>query len=87
MQNAPKMRHDYVLVKDIKPSEMKGGLVLPDSCQEKGRVRILAVGPDITDLEVGNLATCDPKAGACLTVDGEDVRIVKSEHIYMVLEQ
>ena len=80
------MRKDYVLVQDITGSETsESGLVLPNSCKEKNRARVIMVGPDVSEgLEAGQTVVIN-MGGLETEIDGKKHRVVKDEHVIMVL--
>lgn len=90
--------HDRIIV-EAAPKEQKssGGILLPDSAQEKPlRGKVLAVGPG-KRLDNGHLSPVDVKegdevlygkyAGTEVTVDGKDFVILRSEDVLGVLTQ
>jgi chaperonin GroES len=90
--------HDRIIVKAAeKEQTTAGGIILPDTAQEKPmRGEVLAVGPGKT-LDSGAVATIDVKVGDVVyygkysgtevKVDGEDYIIVRAEDILAVLEK
>lgn len=89
--------HDRVLVKRLE-SEMKtaGGIILPDSAQEKpSEGEVISVGAG-TKAEDGKVTPLDVKAGdkvlfgkwsgTEVKVDGEDLLIMKESDIMGIIE-
>ncbi|OQW60995.1 MAG: co-chaperone GroES [Proteobacteria bacterium SG_bin9] len=88
--------HDRVVVKRIEADEKtKGGIIIPDTAQEKpSQGKIVAVGPGGRD-ESGKLVPLDVKAGDTVLfgkwsgtevkLDGEDLLIMKESDIMGVL--
>ncbi|MFZ5732767.1 MAG: co-chaperone GroES [Pseudomonadota bacterium] len=88
--------HDRVVVKRIEADEKtKGGIIIPDTAQEKpSQGKIIAVGPGGRD-ESGKLVPLDVKAGDTVLfgkwsgtevkLDGEDLLIMKESDIMGVL--
>ncbi len=89
--------HDRVVVRRI-DSEGKsaGGIIIPDTAQEKPQEgEIIAVGPGARD-ETGKLAPLDVKAGDRILfgkwsgtevkIDGEDLLIMKESDVMGVIE-
>ena len=89
--------HDRVVVRRI-DSEGKsaGGIIIPDTAQEKPQEgEIVAVGPGARD-ETGKLAPLDVKAGDRILfgkwsgtevkIDGEDLLIMKESDVMGVIE-
>jgi chaperonin GroES len=88
--------HDRVVVKRIDAEEKtKGGIIIPDTAKEKpSQGRIIAVGPGGRD-ESGKIIPPDVKAGDTVlfgkwsgtevTLDGEDLLIMKESDIMGVV--
>ena len=89
--------HDRVLVRRIEAEERtKGGVIIPDTAQEKPQEgEVIAVGAGARD-EGGNLIPLDVAvgdrilfgkwAGTDVKIDGEDLVIMKESDIMGVLE-
>ena len=98
MAKAAKFRplHDRVVVRRIDASEKsKGGIIIPDTAQEKPQEgEVIAVGPGTRD-EDGDYIALDVKAGDRILfgkwsgtevkLDGEDLLIMKESDILGVL--
>jgi len=90
--------HDRVVVKRVKEEEKtKGGIIIPDTAQEKPQEgEVIAVGPGARD-EDGERIPLDVKAGDRILfgkwsgtevkIDGEDLLIMKESDIMGVIEQ
>jgi chaperonin GroES len=88
--------HDRVVVKRVDAEEKtKGGIIIPDTAKEKpSQGEVIAVGPGGRD-ETGNLVKLDVKAGdrvlfgkwsgTEVTLDGEDLLIMKESDIMGVV--
>ena len=89
--------HDRVVVKRIDAEEKsKGGIIIPDSAQEKpSQGEVIAVGPGGRD-EAGKLIPIDIKvgdrilfgkwSGTEVKIDGTDYLIMKESDIMGVIE-
>lgn len=89
--------HDRVVVRRVKEEEKtRGGIIIPDTAQEKPQEgEIVAVGPGTRD-EDGERIALDVKAGdrvlfakwggTEVKIDGEDLLIMKESDILGVLE-
>ena len=89
--------HDRVILKRIEAdSKTAGGIIIPDSAQEKpSQGEIIAVGPGGRD-ESGKLTPIDVKVGDVVLfgkwsgtevkIDGQDLLIMKESDIMGVLE-
>lgn len=90
--------HDRIIVEAAaKEEKSAGGIILPDTAQEKPlKGSVLAVGPG-KRLDSGTLAPMDVKAGDTViygkysgtevTVDGKDYVILRAEDILAVVEK
>ncbi len=88
--------HDRVVVRRIEAQEKtKGGIIIPDTAQEKPQEgEVIAVGPGGRD-ETGKLIPIDVKAGDVVLfgkwsgtevkIDGEDLLIMKESDIMGVV--
>ena len=90
--------HDRVVVKRIAAEEKsRGGIIIPDTVKEKPQQgEIVAVGPggrDETgklipiDLKVGDLVLFGKWSGTEVTIDGQEVLIMKESDIMGVLQE
>ncbi len=89
--------HDRVVVKRLEEdTKTKGGIIIPDTAQEKPQQgTIVAVGPGGRD-EAGKLTPIDLKkgdkilfgkwSGTEVKIDGEDLLIMKESDVMGVLE-
>jgi chaperonin GroES len=89
--------HDRVVVKRIDAEQKSaGGIIIPDSAQEKpSQGEVIAVGPGGRD-EAGKLTPIDIKVGDVVLfgkwsgtevkIDGQDLLIMKESDIMGVLE-
>lgn len=89
--------HDRVIVKAAgKEQVSSGGIILPDSAQEKPqRGEVLAVGPGKrldsgqlapVDVKVGDVVLYGKYSGTEVTVSGEDYIILRADDILGVVE-
>jgi chaperonin GroES len=62
-------------------------LVIPDSVREKPQTaRVLAVGPDVKGVEVGNIVLHSRYAGSEVTIDGDDLLVLHAPDISAIVE-
>ncbi len=83
-QNAPikPLGDRVVATRDKAADKTAGGLYLPDSAKEKPvAATVAAVGPDATDITVGDKILYKEYSTTELTIDGTDYLIVKQEDI------
>jgi len=88
--------HDRIVVRRITAEEKtKGGIIIPDSAQEKpSQGEIIAVGPGgrdeagkliPIDLKVGNTVLFGKWSGTEVKLDGEDLLIMKESDIMGII--
>ena len=90
--------HDRVVVKRVEEdTKTKGGIIIPDTAQEKPmQGKIISVGPGARD-ESGKLVPLDVKkgdivlfgkwSGTEVKIDGEELLIMKESDIMGVLDK
>ena len=92
-----RLLHDRVVLRRIEGEETtKGGIIIPDTAQEKPQEgEVVAVGPGARD-EAGKLIPSDLKAGdrvlfgkwsgTEVKIDGEEILVMKESDVMGVLE-
>ena len=89
--------HDRVLVRRVEEEEKtSGGIIIPDTVQEKPMEgTVLAIGPGARDeqgklvpmdVEVGERVLFGKWSGNEVTIDGEELSIMKESDIMGVIE-
>ena len=89
--------HDRVLVKRVKEEEKtKGGIIIPDTAQEKPQEgEVVAVGPGTRDedgerialdVKVGDRILFGKWSGTEVKLDGDELLIMKESDIMGVIE-
>ena len=89
--------HDRVLVRRLEEDERTaGGIIIPDTAKEKPtQGEVLAVGPGARDekgvlvpleVEVGDRVIFNKWSGTEVTIDGQELAIMKESDIMGVLE-
>jgi chaperonin GroES len=89
--------HDNVLVKRLDTTEEKvGGIIIPDTAKEKPQEgNVLAVGPGklqddgtrhTVGVAVGNKILFGKYAGTEITIDGEELLVLRESDLLGVLE-
>jgi chaperonin GroES len=89
--------HDRVVVKRVKEEEKtKGGIIIPDTAQEKPQEgEVIAVGPGARDedgervaldVKVGDRILFGKWSGTEVKIDGEDLLIMKESDIMGIVE-
>lgn len=82
---------NFVIVKPGKKEEMRSGIIIPDTAQEKGQVgEVVAVGPgrfgkdnvrEAMDVKVGDFVIYPKFGGTEIKVDGMDMVIMPENQI------
>lgn len=88
-----KMRplHDRVVVRPREQDQVtKGGIIIPDTAKEKPVIgEVLAVGNGKKDepmtVKVGDIILYGKYSGNEVSIDGEDVMIMRESDIYAIL--
>ena len=89
--------HDHVLVRRLEAAEEKiGGIIIPDTAKEKPQEgNVLAVGPGkLQDdgsrrpvgVAVGNKILFGKYAGTEITIDGEELLVLRESVLLSVME-
>ena len=75
---------DYVVVQQEEASsKTASGLYLPDNAQEKPKTaKVLAVGKDVREVEVGDRVVYGGYSNTEVKQDGQEYILVKEENIY-----
>ena len=90
--------HDRIVVKRVTADEKTaGGIIIPDTAQEKpSQGEVIAVGPGgrdesgkliPIDIKVGNRVLFGKWSGTEVKIDGQDLLIMKESDIMGVLEE
>ena len=88
--------HDRLLVHRIEEKEMaRGGIIIPDTAKEKpmegevlavGKGKTLDNGTKLTmDVKVGDKILFGKYSGTEITIDGEDVVIVREDEVLAIM--
>jgi chaperonin GroES len=89
--------HDNVLIKRVEAAEEQhGGIIIPDTAKEKPQEgQVLAVGPGkvledgtrrTVGVAAGNRVLFGKYAGTEITIDGEDLLVLREPDLLGVLE-
>jgi chaperonin GroES len=90
--------HDRVLVRRVKEEEKtKGGIIIPDSAKEKPQEgKVIAIGSGTRaddgkvtplDVKVGDRVLFGKWSGSEVTIDGEELIIMKESDILGIVEK
>jgi len=87
----PKIRplKDRVVIRRSSAEEKtKGGLIIPDNAKEKPiQGEVLAIGPEVKDIEPGNVVLFGKYAGSEIRNSEDEVLLIKAEDILGVIER
>jgi len=78
-----------VLVAEIKAvTKSEAGIILDNanSVREQNRAKVLAIGPDVTDVKEGDTILLDWTKASVVKIEGAQRPIVDQDHIVAVLE-
>ena len=89
--------HDRVIVRAAQPEEVtKGGIILPDTAKEKPQQgEVIAVGPGkvgddgktvAMQVKAGDKVLYGKYSGTEVSIDGEDVLIMRETDIFAVIK-
>jgi chaperonin GroES len=89
--------HDNVLIKRVEAAEeQRGGIIIPDTAKEKPQEgQVLAVGPGkviedgtrrAVSVAAGNRVLFGKYAGTEITIDGEELLVLRESDLLGVLE-
>ncbi len=90
--------HDRLIVRPAQAEEVtKGGIILPDTAKEKPvQGEVIAAGPGKYDeagkltpigVKVGDNVLYGKYSGTEITVDGEDVLIMRESDVFAIVEK
>jgi len=78
-----------VLVAEIKAvTKSEAGIILDNanSVREQNRAKVLAIGPDVTDVKEGDTILLDWTKASVIKIDGAQRAVVDQDHIVALLE-
>jgi len=88
---------DHLLVKRVEPKDsVKGGIIIPDSAKEKPQEALVkAVGPGKReegkvipiDIKVGDRVLISKYGGSEITIEDEEVLIIREDDVLGVIEK
>ena len=75
--------NDYVAIKPILAEKTQGGIIIPDSAQEKPtKGEIVAIGKNVKDLALKDTVLYKEWGGNKFKLDGEEYILMKEEEIF-----
>ena len=80
--------NDRVLIaQNAKENKTESGIILGDKgTGEVSKATVLAVGPDVTEVKVGDVILPEWAKASPVKVDGNERAMIKEEHIIAVCE-
>ena len=67
----------------LKREKTKSGLIIPDAVQEpQAFCRVISVGEDVKNVEVGQIIVCHMRGGMDAVLDQNIVKVLKNDEIY-----
>lgn len=87
MSKTPRMLHDRVLVSRKKPETVsKGGIILPETTIEDDQAKgtVMAVGPKVVDVKVGDFVEFGIHAGTEIETDGNKYLVMRVSDIMFI---
>ncbi len=77
---------DHIIIKqDRSPEKSAGGIVFPSQTDLAQGV-VLAVGPKVDSVKVGDRVMYTPNGGQKFPVDGEEVTVIEEQDLFGVLQ-
>lgn len=64
----------------------KGGIILPGGADESEYGIAAYIGPEVTEVQVGDVLLLGPYGGTDTKVDGQKLRLIKEDEILGVVE-
>ncbi len=65
----------------------KSGIILTSEAKEKSAIgKVLALGPKVTDIKIGDRVVYETYSGTKVTLEHEERLLVKAEHILGIIE-
>lgn len=79
---------DYVVAaQEEAQAKTASGLYLPEGAKEKPKIaKVLAVGPDIKDLKVGDRIVYGGYSNEDIKIEGKEYVLIKLENIYATIK-
>jgi co-chaperonin GroES (HSP10) len=78
---------DKIIVQFMRATKTKGGLILPDTVTDpQGYGKVLSVGEDVNNVEVGEFLVFHPRAGMDMLINKQILKVLKYDELYGKLE-
>ena len=85
--NIRPMNDRVLIAQNAKENKTESGIILGDrGTGEVSKATVLAVGPDVTEVKVGDIILPEWSKASPVKVDGNERAMIKEEHIIAVCE-
>ena len=85
--NIRPMNDRVLIAQNAKENKTESGIILGDKgTGEVSKATVLAVGPDVTEVKVGDVILPEWSKASPVKVDGNERAMIKEEHIIAVCE-
>ena len=85
--NIRPMNDRVLIAQNAKENKTESGIILGDrGTGEVSKATVLAVGPDVTEVKVGDVILPEWAKASPVKVDGNERAMIKEEHIIAVCE-
>ena len=85
--NIRPMNDRVLIAQNAKENKTESGIILGDKgTGEVSKATVLAVGPDVTEVKVGDVILPEWAKASPVKVDGNERAMIKEEHIIAVCE-
>jgi co-chaperonin GroES (HSP10) len=86
--NVQPLRSKVIVAENYIESKSESGIILDgvDSLRQTPHATVLAIGPEVTDVEVGDVVMLEWNKATIITVDGAQRAVIDQSNIMMVIE-
>lgn len=88
IMNVQPLHSKVIVAENYIESRTESGLILDgiDSLRQTPQATVLAIGPDVTDVAVGDVVMLEWNKATIITVDGAQRAVIDQSNIIMVIE-
>ena len=77
---------DKIIVSILKIEKTVGGLFVPETAKDpQSYCKVLSVGENVKNVEVGNVIVCNPRAGMDMLINGKLFKCLAYAEVYGIL--
>ena len=86
--NVQPLRSKVIVAENYIESKSESGIILDgiDSLRQTPHATVLAIGPEVTDVAVGDVVMLEWNKATIITVDGAQRAVIDQSNIMMVIE-